>query len=55
MKNINKLILAGVVAIIMTSCTVTMPVAVSNAEIGDKRGVSESTVLFGVIYLKMLL
>jgi|TARA_X000000368_G_scaffold109029_1_gene84849 hypothetical protein len=51
MKNINKLILTGIVATIMASCTVTMPVAVSNAEIGDKRGVSESTVLFGVIYL----
>ena len=51
MKNINKLILAGFVATIMTSCSVTMPVAVSNAEMGDKRGVSESTVLFGVIYL----
>jgi len=51
MKKINKLILAGIVTVIMTSCTVTMPVAVSNAEIGDKRGVSESAVLFGVVYL----
>ena len=51
MKNFNKILFAGLVAITMASCTVTVPVAVSNAEIGSLRGTSESTVLFGVIYL----
>jgi len=51
MKNLNKILFAGLAAIVLSSCTVTLPVAVSNAEIGEKRGVSESTVLFGVIFL----
>ena len=43
--------MAGVaIAAAMSSCTVTMPVAISDAPIGGKRGVSETNVLFGVIY-----
>ena len=44
--------MAGVaIAAAMSSCTVTMPVAISDAPIGGKRGVSETNVLFGIIYM----
>jgi len=51
MKNLNKFLVAGLVAATLSSCTVTLPVTVSRAEIGEKRGVSKTGVLFGVIYL----
>lgn len=51
MKKINKILFAGLVATMMSSCSVTVPVAVSNAEIGSLRGTSKSTVILGVIYM----
>jgi len=51
MKKHTLKIVAGVaLAAVMTSCSITMPVAVSNAEIGSKKGVSTTTVI-GAIYL----
>ncbi len=36
---------------LVSSCTVILPVTASRAEIGDKKGVSTSVVVFGMIYL----
>ena len=44
------LIAVGITAL-MTSCAMTLPVAVSNEAIGSKEGVSETIVIFGSIYL----
>ncbi len=47
-----KTILGGIAAAaILSSCSVTFPMAVSNATIGDSQGKSETGVLFGVFYL----
>ena len=43
-KNIIKLSFA---ALLLVSCTVARPIAVSNAEIGAKKGTSTTTVVFG--------
>jgi hypothetical protein len=51
MKNFKNIFIAGAIVAILTSCSVTMPVTVSDAKIGAKRGVSTSTILFNVIYL----
>ncbi|MFT4755367.1 MAG: hypothetical protein ACI85Q_002936 [Salibacteraceae bacterium] len=51
MKNLNKIIMAAFVGLAFSSCSITTPVAVSNAELGDSQGISESVVLLGVIYL----
>lgn len=42
MKKIKLFIATAVVATIFSSCAVTVPYAVSNAQIGSKRGVSSS-------------
>lgn len=36
---------------VMTSCAVIVPVGVSDAPIGSKRGVSKSVVVLGTMYL----
>lgn len=36
---------------LVSSCTVIVPVTVSNAEIGEQRGESKTTILFGCLYL----
>ncbi len=46
MKKIN--FMAVVLSIALTSCTVIAPVTASRAEIGNLRGVSETTVFFGI-------
>lgn len=52
MKNIiTKGLLAGALVYTVASCSVTVPVTASNAEIGSLRGTSETVVLFGAIYL----
>lgn len=48
MKKFNSLFLVAVVALMLSSCSITMPVAVSRAEIGQSRGVSNTVVLLGV-------
>lgn len=49
MKKINFIAIVATLA--LTSCTVTAPITASRAEIGNLRGVSQTTVLFGVIEL----
>ncbi|MDA3882537.1 MAG: hypothetical protein PF481_04595 [Bacteroidales bacterium] len=44
---LKSAIIIAVVAL-LSSCTVTLPVAVSEAPIGNKRGVSESVVVLGL-------
>jgi hypothetical protein len=51
MKAINKVLMCGLLAVAVSSCTITAPLTASTAEIGDKRGESETVVLFGAIYL----
>jgi hypothetical protein len=55
MKIMKKRILNIVVGIacsaVLASCAMTLPKAISNAPMGDKKGVSSSVVLFGSIYL----
>jgi hypothetical protein len=52
LHNMKKLIYRGAIttALIaaLTACSVTLPVAVSDAPIGNKRGVSTSTVILGL-------
>lgn len=52
MKSISKFLLVAMVAMIVASCSVTVPVTVSKAEIGDLRGVSKSTVFMGIYFNK---
>lgn len=53
MKNtINKIVLAVVLVSAMASCTVTVPVTASRAEIGDLKGESTSVVMFGIYFNK---
>ena len=52
MKKVFKSAIAAVaVTALLSSCSVTMPVDVTNNAIGSKKGVSESVVLFGTLYL----
>ena len=51
MKNLKRTLLVSFCLLAITSCTTILPVAVSDAEVGSKSGMSESTVLFGSIYL----
>lgn len=43
----KKTIIGSVLAIALTSCSVTMPYAVTNNPVGGKKGVSKTTVIFG--------
>ena len=49
-KRVLGLIAVGVTAL-MTSCAVSLPVAVSEVGVGSKTGKSETIILFGSIYL----
>ena len=51
MKKIAKLIIIPVIAILLGSCARTMPLDVSNNARSSKTIKSESTVLFGMLYL----
>lgn len=46
MKNATKFVMAIAVAATLTSCSVTVPMSVSAAPIGDKKGTS-STIILG--------
>jgi len=48
-KRILNIIIGTACTAVLASCAITLPVAVSNAPIGDKKGVS-STIVFGGIY-----
>jgi hypothetical protein len=48
MKKAKQFILATCIALLATSCSTTMTVAVSRAELGDKKGVSNTIVVFGI-------
>ena len=52
MKKIKNLSILAVAALALNSCTVIAPVTASRAEIGDKRGVSETTVVLGIEFNK---
>lgn len=43
--------LAGISAAIFSSCTTIMPVAVSDAKVGTKTGVSKTGVVLGTLFL----
>jgi hypothetical protein len=45
MKNATKFVMAIAVAATLTSCSITVPMSVSEAPIGDKKGVSSTLVL----------
>jgi len=47
MKNATKFVMAIAVAATLTSCSITTPLSVSEAPIGDKKGTS-STIVFGI-------
>lgn len=51
MKKRMKFLVAGLATAVMTSCSMTLPVAVSDLPIGSKEGVSKTIVLFGAIHL----
>lgn len=40
MKNLKNLLIISIISIVFASCSVTMPFAVTNNEIGGKRGMS---------------
>jgi uncharacterized protein YjdB len=46
MKNI-QIVIAALCVAVLSSCSVTMPYAVTNNTIGDKVGKSETTIIFG--------
>lgn len=47
-----KMIAAGfILALGLSSCTMTVPHAVTEHPIGSKKGISKTGVIFGVIYL----
>ena len=50
MKNSNKILFTGLAAIALSSCSMILPVSVSNNAIGTKTGVSTTMVLFGTVY-----
>ncbi|MCC6372270.1 MAG: hypothetical protein IT236_14800 [Bacteroidia bacterium] len=47
MKKIITIVSTIAVAAVITSCSMTFPVSVSAAPIGNKVGISKTTVLFG--------
>ncbi|MGZ3899609.1 MAG: TRL domain-containing protein [Bacteroidia bacterium] len=51
MKKTLSFVSAIAVAAILTSCSVTVPLAVSAAPIGNKVGTSATTVIFGAWHL----
>lgn len=52
MKRIlSKIAIASLLLVFASSCAITVPVTVSRAPIGNKKGVSESIVILGVLYL----
>lgn len=52
MKKLKNVGIIAVAALALTSCTVIAPVTASRAEIGSKRGVSETTVFLGIEFNK---
>lgn len=48
MKKISTLLIASALTLMLSSCSTTMPIAASKAEIGQLRGTSSTVVLFGV-------
>lgn len=48
MKNLKYTILGLFTAALMTSCSVTMPVAATNNPIGSKKGSSKTGIIFGM-------
>ena len=48
MKKLKNVGLVAAAALALTSCTVIAPVTASRAEMGAKRGVSETTVFLGI-------
>jgi len=52
MKKIKNVGVLAVAALALTSCTVITPVTASRAEIGQKRGVSQTAVFFGIEFNK---
>ncbi|MDB9774648.1 TRL-like family protein [Vicingaceae bacterium] len=51
MKNIKYLASTAILAALLSSCSITTPLAVTELPIGPKKGISETTVIFGVIEL----
>lgn len=49
MKKISIILSVLTLSVILTSCSVTVPLSVSAAPIGAKQGVSKTGVLFGFI------
>lgn len=51
MKNVKYLASTAVLAALLSSCSITTPLAVTELPIGPKKGISETKVIFGVIEL----
>jgi uncharacterized protein involved in high-affinity Fe2+ transport len=51
MKKVKYIASIAFLSAILSSCSVTVPVAVTEVPIGAKKGVSETNVLFGYIQL----
>jgi len=51
MKNVKTFLGVLAATVILTSCSITLPVSVSEAPIGNKSGTSSSVVLFGFWHL----
>ncbi len=51
MKKITTFVSVIAVAAVLTSCSITMPMAISEAPIGNKVGTSKTVVLFGGLEL----
>lgn len=51
MKKLKYLGSTVILAALFSSCSVTTPLAVSELPIGSKKGISETTVIFGTIQL----
>lgn len=49
MKNLKYVLSVAVAAILLSSCTITTPYAVTDAPVGSKKGSSSTTVIFGTI------
>jgi starvation-inducible outer membrane lipoprotein len=47
MKNMKKIIVAAGLGIILSSCSITLPYAVTNNTVGVKKGTSKTTLIFG--------
>jgi hypothetical protein len=50
MKKITTLSIAAGFSLLLASCSLSLPVAVSDAEIGKLRGSSSTVVLFGIYF-----